>query len=181
VQVRQQALDIFLNFIIFMKNTNKFKKGGNRMFRLSTKGRYAIRAIYEIAKAYPNGITLDEIAENQKISRVYLAQILNRLRQARLIRSSRGPGGGYVLRKPPEEITLYDVLEPLEGPVCVASCLDPSEGCDEVDECIAYPIWKKLASYIECMLKNVKLSDLIKTMSASEREKFAESVTLKCF
>ncbi len=151
------------------------------MFRLSTKGRYAVRAMYEIAKAYPEGITLDEISEKQKISRVYLAQILNRLRQARLIRSSRGPGGGYVLRKTPDEITLYDVLEPLEGPVCVASCIDPSEGCDEVDECVAFPIWKRLAQYIECMLKNVKLADLIKTMSSQEREKFAESVTLKCF
>jgi Rrf2 family protein len=137
--------------------------------------------MYEIAKAYPEGITLDEISEKQKISRVYLAQILNRLRQARLIRSSRGPGGGYVLRKSPDEITLYDVLEPLEGPVCVASCIDPSEGCDEVDECVAFPIWRRLAQYIECMLKNVKLADLIKTMSSQEREKFAESVTLKCF
>jgi len=137
--------------------------------------------MYEIAKAYPNGVTLDEISEKQKISRVYLAQILNRLRQARLIRSSRGPGGGYVLRKPPEEINLYDVLEPLEGPVCVASCLDPSEGCDEVDECIAYPIWKKLANYIECILKNVTLADLTKQVSPQDKEKFAESVTLKCF
>lgn len=151
------------------------------MFKLSTKGRYAVRAMYEIAKAYPNGVTLDEISERQRISRVYLAQILNRLRQARLIRSSRGPGGGYVLRKPPEEINLYDILEPLEGPVCVASCIDPGEGCDEVDECVAYPIWKRLSNYIECMLKNVKLSDLIKPMSPEEKEKYAESVTLKCF
>lgn len=151
------------------------------MFKLSTKGRYAVRAMYEIAKAYPNGVTLDEISERQKISRVYLAQILNRLRQARLIRSSRGPGGGYVLRKPPEEINLYDILEPLEGPVCVASCVDPAEGCDEIDECVAYPIWKRLSNYIECMLKNVKLSDLIKPMSPEEKEKYAESVTFKCF
>ncbi|MCS7199940.1 MAG: Rrf2 family transcriptional regulator [Caldimicrobium sp.] len=151
------------------------------MFRLSTKGRYAVRAMYEIAKAYPEGVTLDEISEKQKISRVYLAQILNRLRQARLIRSSRGPGGGYVLRKPPEEISLYDILEPLEGPICIASCIDPSEGCDEVDECVAYPIWKKLAHYIECILRNVKLGDLTKTMNNQEKEKYAESVTLKCF
>lgn len=151
------------------------------MFKLSTKGRYAVRAMFEIAKAYPNGVTLDEISERQKISRVYLAQILNRLRQARLIRSSRGPGGGYVLRKPPDEINLYDILEPLEGPVCVASCVDPGEGCDEVDECVAYPIWKRLSNHIECMLKNVKLSDLIKPMSPEEKEKYAESVTFKCF
>lgn len=151
------------------------------MFRLSTKGRYAVRAMFEIAKAYPNGVTLDEISERQKISRVYLAQILNRLRQARLIKSSRGPGGGYVLRKTPDEISLYDILEPLEGPVCIASCIDPSEGCDEVDECVAFPVWKKMAQYIECMLKNVKLNALIQSMSQKERDKYAESITLKCF
>jgi Rrf2 family protein len=155
--------------------------GVEGMFKLSTKGRYAIRAMYEIAKAYPEGVTLDEISMRQKISKVYLAQILNRLRQARLIRSSRGPGGGYVLRKPPEEITLYEILEVLEGPICVASCIDPAEGCDEVEECVAYPIWRKLADIIECMLKNVKLSDLIRKADKEEREKFAESVTLKCF
>ncbi len=151
------------------------------MFKLSTKGRYAVRAMYEIARAFPEGVTLDEISERQKISRVYLAQILNRLRQARLIKSSRGPGGGYVLRKSPDEISLFDILEPLEGPVCIASCIDPAEGCDEVEECVAYPVWKKISQYIECMLKNVKLGALIRSMDLQEREKYAESITFKCF
>ncbi len=149
------------------------------MFKLSTKGRYGVRAIYEIAKVYPQEITLGEISSKQKISRIYLAQVLNRLRQARLIRSSRGPGGGYVLRKSPEEITLYEVLYHLEGPVCIASCLDPSEGCDELEECIAYPFWSKLAQYIECMLKNVRLSDLI-NLPLEEKEKHAEEVLKRC-
>ena len=131
------------------------------MFKLSTKGRYAVRAIYEIAKVFPKGITLEEISKSQNISKVYLAQILNRLRQARLIKSSRGPGGGYVLRKKPEEISLYDILEPLEGPVSIASCVDPAESCDEVEECIACPIWKKIAQCIECILKSITLSDLL--------------------
>lgn len=151
------------------------------MFKLSTKGRYAVRAMYEIAKAYPNGITLDQISENQDISRVYLAQILNRLRQARLIKSSRGPGGGYVLRKDPSEISLYDILEPLEGPVCIASCIDPSEGCDEIDECVAYPVWRKVAQYIECLLKQVKLSDLLKIETEKDKKKLVDQITASCF
>jgi len=150
------------------------------MFKLSTKGRYAVRAMYEIAKAYPKGVTLEEISSHQNISRVYLAQILNRLRQARLIKSSRGPGGGYVLRKPPEEITLYEILEPLEGPVCVASCVDPGEGCDEVEECIAYPIWKKIAQYIECLLKQVILSDLLKVQDEKDKNRLVETITAGC-
>ncbi|RLG13057.1 transcriptional regulator [Candidatus Pacearchaeota archaeon] len=150
------------------------------MFKLSTKGRYAVRAMYEIAKAFPNGITLEEISINQKISRVYLAQILNRLRQARLIKSSRGPGGGYILRKNPEEISLYDILEPLEGPVCIASCVDPTEGCEEVQECIAFPIWEKIAHYIECLLKHVKLSDLVKAQIEKDKGKLVEALAAKC-
>ncbi|PMP97593.1 MAG: transcriptional regulator [Thermodesulfobacterium geofontis] len=151
------------------------------MFKLSTKGRYAVRAMYEIAKAYPNGITLDQISEDQDISRVYLAQILNRLRQARLIKSSRGPGGGYVLRKEPSEISLYDILEPLEGPVCIASCLDPSDGCDKIDECVVYPVWRKVAQYIECLLKQVKLSDLLKIETEKDKKKLVDQITASCF
>ena len=151
------------------------------MFKLSTKGRYAVRAMYEIAKAFPNGVTLEDISNSQHISRVYLAQILNRLRQARLIKSSRGPGGGYVLRKSPDQITLYDILEPLEGPVCIASCVDPGEGCDDIEECIAYPIWQKIANYIECLLKEVKLSDLLRVQTEKDKRKLVESITAGCF
>jgi Rrf2 family protein len=150
------------------------------MFKLSTKGRYAVRAMYEIAKAYPNGVTLEEISANQNISRVYLAQILNRLRQARLIKSSRGPGGGYVLRKDPDEISFYDILEPLEGPVCIASCIDPGEECDEVEECLVYPIWKKIAQYIECLLKQVKLGDLLRVETEKDKKKLIETITAGC-
>ena len=151
------------------------------MFKLSTKGRYAVRAMYEIARAFPSGVTLEQISNAQHISRVYLAQILNRLRQARLIRSSRGPGGGYVLRKSPDQITLYDILEPLEGPVCIASCVDPGEGCEDVEECIAYPIWQKIANYIECLLKEVKLSDLLKVQTEKDKRELVESITAGCF
>ncbi len=150
------------------------------MFKLSTKGRYAVRAMYEIAKAYPNGLTLDQISDRQEISRVYLAQILNRLRQARLIKSSRGPGGGYVLRKFPEEISLYDILEPLEGPVCIASCIDPTEGCEKIEVCMVYPIWKKVAQYIECLLKQVKLSDLLKIETEKDKKKYVDQLTATC-
>lgn len=150
------------------------------MFKLSTKGRYAVRAMYEIAKAFPNGVTLDQISAHQDISRVYLAQILNRLRQARLIKSSRGPGGGYVLRKDPDQVSLYDILEPLEGPVCIASCIDPAEGCDIIDECVVYPIWRKIAQYIECLLKQVKLSDLLKVKVEDEKQKLLEKINTSC-
>lgn len=150
------------------------------MFRLSTKGRYAVRAMYEIAKVFPQGMTLDQISVHQDISRVYLAQILNRLRQARLIKSSRGPGGGYVLRKDPKDISLYEILEPLEGPICIASCIDPAEGCDIIDECVVYPIWRKIAQYIECLLKQIKLSDLLNMEMEKNRKKLIEKIDKSC-
>jgi len=150
------------------------------MFKLSTKGRYAVRAMYEIARVYPKGVTLDQISANQRISRVYLAQILNRLRQALLIRSFRGPGGGYVLRKDPSEISLYDILEPLEGPVCIASCIDPTEGCEEAEGCVIYPIWEKVAHYVGCLLKQVKLSDLLQIETEEDKKKLVSKITAKC-
>ncbi|WP_028840920.1 RrF2 family transcriptional regulator [Thermodesulfobacterium hveragerdense] len=150
------------------------------MFKLSTKGRYAVRAMYEIAKAYPNGVTLEEISASQNISRVYLAQILNRLRQSRLIKSSRGPGGGYVLRKHPDEVSFYEILELLEGPVCIASCIDLGEGCEDVEECVAYPIWKKIGQYIECLLRQVKLADLLRVETEKDKKKLVETITAGC-
>ncbi len=150
------------------------------MFRLSTKGRYAVRAMYEIGKAYPQGLTLNQISKRQKISKVYLAQILNRLCQEKLLKSSRGPGGGYVLRKPPEEITLYDILYPLEGPVCVAVCVDPLEDCENQENCMAYPIWVKISKYIECILKQITLNHLINPDDRLKKEEMVEEITSGC-
>lgn len=133
------------------------------MLRLSTKGQYGVRAMFEIANGYPDKpVTIKEIAEKQAVSVAYLEQILNKLRNGGLIKSIKGPGGGYLLSRKPEEISISAILKELEGPVAITSCLDPEEGCVRVDGCVTYMLWKSLGEKIEGFLDTVTLRDLIK-------------------
>lgn len=132
------------------------------MLRLSTKGQYGVRAMFEIARGYPDKpVTIREISENQDVSVAYLEQILNRLRRAGLIVSKKGPGGGYLLERSPEEITIASILNELEGPVAITSCLDPSEGCIRADSCITHLLWKALGQQIESFLNTITLKNLV--------------------
>ncbi len=133
------------------------------MLRLSTKGQYGVRAMYEIAKGYPDKpLTIKEISDRQDVSIAYLEQILNTLRRADLIISKKGPGGGYLLKKSPDEITISLILNALEGPVAITSCLDPSEGCIRIDSCVTHLLWKALGEQIDAFLKTITLMDLIR-------------------
>lgn len=131
------------------------------MLRLSTKGQYGVRAMFEIAKGYPEPVTIKEISEKQNVSIAYLEQILNKLRKADLIVSKKGPGGGYVLNKSPQEISIAAILNELEGPVAITSCLDPSEGCVRVDSCVAHLLWKALGEQIGGFLHTITLKNLL--------------------
>ncbi len=127
------------------------------MLRLSTKGQYGVRAMFEIAKNYKKGpLAIREIALRQSVSVAYLEQLLNRLRKARLIKSRKGPGGGYVLIRKPEEISVGMILNALEGPIAIAQCLDPSaKGCNRIEGCVARLLWKSLGEKIEHFLKTI--------------------------
>lgn len=132
------------------------------MLRLSTKGQYGVRAMFEIAKGYPERpVTVREISERQEVSVPYLEQILNKLRKAGLIKSVKGPGGGYVLSRGPGQISIRAILNELEGPVALTSCLIPGEGCARVDGCVTHLLWKSLGAKIEAFLETITLKDLI--------------------
>jgi Rrf2 family protein len=133
------------------------------MLRLSTKGQYGVRAMFEIAQGYPDKpVPIKEIAERQAVSVAYLEQILNKLKNGGLIKSIKGPGGGYLLSMKPERISISAILKELEGPVAITSCLDPDEGCVRVDGCVTYMLWKSLGEKIDAFLGTVTLRDLIK-------------------
>jgi len=133
------------------------------MLRLSTKGQYGVRAMFEIARGYPEQpVTIKEISERQDVSVPYLEQILNKLRRAGLIKSMKGPGGGYLLARRPDEISIASILNELEGPVAITSCLDPDEGCSRVDGCVIHLLWKSLGVRIEAFLGTITLDDLIR-------------------
>ncbi|HCC68908.1 MAG TPA: transcriptional regulator [Nitrospiraceae bacterium] len=137
------------------------------MLKLSTKGQYGVRAMFEIAKNYSKGpITIKEISERQEVSVAYLEQILNKLRKEGFIESHKGPGGGYVLSRKPEEISVGSILSTLEGPVAITSCLDPTaEGCSRVDICVTRMLWKSLGEKIEQFLETISLKNLLEEES----------------
>jgi Rrf2 family protein len=133
------------------------------MLKLSTKGEYGMRAMFEIAKGYPESpITIKEISRRQEVSVSYLEQILNRLRKAGLIVSVKGPGGGYLLSRSPGQISIGEILMELEGPVAISACHDPQgAGCVRVEGCVTALLWKALGEKIEGFLRTVTLMDLL--------------------
>lgn len=119
--------------------------------------------MYEIARGYSRGpITIKKISEKQDVSVAYLEQILNTLRKAGIINSVKGPGGGYVLGRDPDSISIGAILRELEGPVAITSCLDPKEGCMRVEGCVTHLLWKALGENIEEFLDKMTLRDLLK-------------------
>ncbi|MFN3535406.1 MAG: RrF2 family transcriptional regulator [Desulfatiglandales bacterium] len=131
------------------------------MLRLSTKARYGVRAMYEIALKYPGPITIKEISENQGLSVPYLEQILNKLKNVGLLIPIKGPGGGYILSRNPEDISVVEILNELEGPFALTSCLNPEEGCMRIEGCVMHLLWKKLSEHIQTFLKTITLKDLV--------------------
>jgi Rrf2 family iron-sulfur cluster assembly transcriptional regulator len=118
--------------------------------------------MFEIANSYTAGpVTIKEIAEKQSVSVAFLEQILNTLRKAEIIKSVKGPGGGYVLNNPPDKISIGAILRELDGPVAITSCLDPKEGCMRIDGCVTHLLWKSLGEKIEAFLDNMTLQDLL--------------------
>jgi len=146
------------------------------MLRLSTKGQYGVRAMFEIAKGYPSTPTnIKDISERQEVSVPYLEQILCTLRRGGLISSVRGPGGGYLLKRAPEKVSIGDILKELEGPVAITSCMDPDEGCSRVESCVTHMLWRSLGEKIEGFLGTITLKDLLRDegllMRAAEEER----------
>ena len=120
--------------------------------KLSTKGKYGVRALFEIARNFGKGpLAIKEIAERQKISLSYLEQILHKLGKAGIIESVRGPHGGYELARRPADLTIGDVVRALEGPIALSHCLEPGESgtCYQADDCVARMVWSKVGAKIE--------------------------------
>jgi len=133
--------------------------------RLSTKGRYGLRAMLDIAQSQEDGpVTIHTIAQRQDLSSRYLEQLLIPLKQAGLVRSVRGSQGGYVLGRAADGITVGDVIRVLEGPIAPVECvneLNPDD-CDRADYCVTKKIWSRLRDSIVEVLDSYTLDDLMK-------------------
>ena len=130
------------------------------MFRLSAEVRYGLRAMAYLAHQ-KRTCPLNEIAEKEKIPAAFLEKILSSLRRADLIVSKKGAAGGYLLKAPPDEITIRQIMEALGEPLSLVDCLD-KEGnqCLLLNRCSARSVWGKMQKKLLDFLNSTKLSDL---------------------
>ena len=133
--------------------------------RLSTKGRYAVMAMVDLAKhCKGEPISLAEIAERQEISLSYLEQLFAKLRRGDLVKSVRGPGGGYLLARIADEIRISDVILAVDEPIKATRCeLGSPKGClgQSSSRCITHDLWEELSHQIQVFLSSVSLGDVI--------------------
>ncbi|MDD6795465.1 MAG: Rrf2 family transcriptional regulator [Clostridiaceae bacterium] len=129
--------------------------------KLSTKGRYGVKAMVELAIHYGDTpISIKTISKRQNISECYLEQLFAPLRKAKLIESIRGAQGGYVLGKEPKDITVADIIYVLEGPIEISDCIDDS-ACEKSDYCATRLVWEKIKNSIDEVMKSVTLQDVV--------------------
>jgi Rrf2 family protein len=132
--------------------------------KLSTKGKYGIKAMVDLALAYDEDslVNLGTLADSQGISEAYLERILATLRNAGLVESVRGAFGGYRLLKAPSNITVGEILNTLEGTTSIIGCVDSEKKskCGNVVFCSARPLWLKLQSRIDEVLNTTTLKDM---------------------
>ncbi|SFA77409.1 RrF2 family transcriptional regulator [Clostridium frigidicarnis] len=129
--------------------------------KLSTKGRYGVKAMVDLAIHYgEDPVSIKIISKRQNISEYYLEQLFSPLRRAGLIKSIRGAQGGYVLNKQPKEITVADIMDVLEGPIEISDCVD-GVTCTNVDCCATRLLWEKIKKSIDSVMTEVTLQDIV--------------------
>lgn len=131
--------------------------------KLSTRTRYGVRAILELAENHNRGpLGVKTIAQRQDISVKYLEQLMAILKSTGLVRSIRGSKGGYLLAKAPNQIKLSDVFNALEGPsATTVECLEDETYCGRAADCVARQLWAEVQAAIETVLRSMTLQDLV--------------------
>ena len=140
--------------------------------KLSTRSRYGVRLLFELALNYKKGfMLLKEISEKQDISEKYLSNIVVLLRSANLVVSARGAHGGYILAKNPSSITMKDVVDVLEGQPNLIECIKDDKICKRHEFCPSQELWKNLEHEISNFLQSITLQDLIDNFNKKQNKK----------
>ncbi|SMB95640.1 transcriptional regulator, BadM/Rrf2 family [Desulfonispora thiosulfatigenes DSM 11270] len=132
--------------------------------KFSTRSRYGVRAMYELAINNSTGpMPLKSIAKNQSLSEHYLEQLMSSLRKGGLVNSIRGAQGGYILAKTPENINIGDIIRILEGPIAPVNCVseDGNNDCDNIDNCATRCLWKNIQEKVVEVLDSTTLASLV--------------------
>jgi Rrf2 family iron-sulfur cluster assembly transcriptional regulator len=132
---------------------------------ISKKGDYAIRGMVYLAGQTPGRVVLvSEIARATDVPPMFLAKIFQQFSKHGLVQSFRGSGGGFLLGRPPEKITLCEIVEAVEGPILPNRCVLSDGACNREKACTVHPVWKKVEKSIVDILSGVTLKDLAKTI-----------------
>ena len=140
--------------------------------KISTKGRYATRAMVELALQQETvPVKLKNIASAQRISLKYLENLFRELKNARLVVSVVGKNGGYRLAKKPAEIKVLDIVEAMEGDLAPVECVSNSEYCEYADECQVKAVWERVGDAVKEVLGSTNLQDLVDECHRSTKAK----------
>lgn len=130
--------------------------------RLTTKGRYAVTAMIDLAINQGNGpVTLRSISDNQGISLSYLEQLFSKMRKSNLIIGTRGPGGGYVMAKEVDQISIADIIVAVDEPLDITECAG-LQNCHEGKRCLSHGLWSALSDQLYDFLAGIQLGQLMR-------------------
>jgi Rrf2 family protein len=130
--------------------------------KLTTKTRYGVRLLLDLAQHQDKGpIQMSKISIRQNVSVKYLEQIIRILKQAKFVNSIRGPKGGHMLAKRPEEITLGDITRLFEGQTELVDCINNPEKCPMSDDCLIRPAWQRATQALYRELDSITIADLL--------------------
>ena len=138
--------------------------------KLSTKGRYAVRAMLDLAQHYQDGLVLvKDVASRQGISERYLEHLFISLKKDGLVKSVRGAHGGFTLGRAPNEIKLIDIIRVCEGPLALVGCVVDAGVCPRSSQCVTRDIWSELQAAMSDVLGSKTLQDLIERQQSKEQ------------
>jgi Rrf2 family iron-sulfur cluster assembly transcriptional regulator len=146
--------------------------------RLTTKGRFAVTAMIDLAMRQHQGpVTLAGISQRQKISLSYLEQLFGKLRRHELVESTRGPGGGYSLARPMKEVTVADIIFAVDEPIDATQC-GGKANCQEEGECMTHELWSNLNKKMIEYLDSVSLGELVEQQRSREQKQAPKQISV---
>jgi Rrf2 family transcriptional regulator, iron-sulfur cluster assembly transcription factor len=147
--------------------------------RLTTKGRFAVTAMLDLAlRGGKNPVTLAGISERQDISLSYLEQLFSRLRRHELVESVRGPGGGYYLARPLDDVSVADIIRAVDEPIDATQC-GGKENCHDEHRCMTHDLWVGLNAHIYDYLDNITLASLVAKQDECKEKVLQDRRSLK--
>ncbi len=147
--------------------------------RLTTKGRYAVTAVLDLALHQDKGpVSLAAISERQQISLSYLEQLFAKLRRNEIVRSTRGPGGGYTLKNSVDDVSVSDIILAVDESCKVVDCGD-SGGCHGEYQCLTHDLWQELSNEIRSFLDGITISEIMSQGTVNDVQLRQDELTIR--